>query len=81
MWHGGTLLLLGNTLILWRAARIPHKSEVVTLLAWFYGLWAVIWFGIALLMGAQNVIDAPQWALLLGIAGLIFAGQRTQQPG
>jgi hypothetical protein len=76
MWHGGTLILLGSTLILWRAAKRPDKSEVVSYLAWFYGLWGVTWMIVALIMGAQNLMDAPQWVLLLGIAGLIFAGQR-----
>jgi len=78
MWHGGTLILLGSALILLRAAKQSHSSELTALLVWFYGLWGMVWIGVALLMGAQNLIDAPQWALLLGIAGLIFAGRRQQ---
>lgn len=76
MWHGGTVLLLVSSIILWRAAQRSEKSEAASCLAWVYGLWGIGWVGIALLMGAQNIVDAPQWVLLLGIAGLIFAGQR-----
>ncbi|GEM_PF-1247509 len=78
VWHGATLILLGSAFLMLRAARLLHKSEITTLLIWFYGLWAVIWFVIALLMGAQNLIDAPQWALLLTIAAFTFVGQRRQ---
>jgi len=80
VWHGYTVILAMSAWILFRRAFAGlYAPEVASGLAFFYGSNGLIWFVLILIMGLENVVYTPQWALLLFICLLIILGNRSQR--
>lgn len=77
VWHGYTILLAGSTwMLLQMAAGRPPSTDLSKLLVGFYLLNGLVWLGFVIATAPDNLLNTPQWFILLLVGALIVLGER-----